>query len=222
MIHLKEVSRCYRGRNFQVDALRGVNLEIPSDQYLSVIGKSGSGKSTLLKILGLLDFDYEGIYTFLDQNLRDASDSVVSKARRNIGYVFQDFRLIARYTIKRNLEIASTIRMGSCDTEVIEHFLEEVGLADKAYSYPDELSGGQKQRAAIARAVLCSPELVIADEPTGALDRHTSDLILDLMSRLHDELKCTIIVVTHDMEVASRAARTIELIDGEVVNEIFY
>ena len=222
MIHLKVVSRCYRGRNFQVDALRGVNLEIPSNQYLSVIGKSGSGKSTLLKILGLLDFDYEGIYTFLDQNLRDASDSVVSKARRNIGYVFQDFRLIARYTIKRNLEIASTIRMGSCDTEVIEHFLEEVGLADKAYSYPDELSGGQKQRAAIARAVLCSPELVIADEPTGALDRHTSDLILDLMSRLHDELKCTIIVVTHDMEVASRAARTIELIDGEVVNEIFY
>lgn len=222
MIYMKDVSRSYRGRNFQVDALRGISLEIPSGQYLSVIGKSGSGKSTLLKILGLLDFEYEGTYTFLGQNLREADEVTVSEGRRHIGYVFQDFQLIERYTIKRNLEIASIIRGGNRDVEAINYFLEKVGLADKAYSYPDELSGGQKQRAAIARAVLCSPELVIADEPTGALDRHTSDLILDLMLLVQEELKCTIIIVTHDMEVASRAARTIELVDGEVVNEIFY
>lgn len=220
MIKLTEVGKRYSGRNFDVVALAGVSLTIPSGQYVSVVGKSGSGKSTLMKIMGLLDFDHSGSYQFLGEEFRGAADGTVSRARRRIGYVFQDFQLVSRYTVQRNLEIAMVIRTGGFDRDAILSALEEVGLADKALSYPSELSGGQKQRVAIARSLLGRPDLIIADEPTGALDERTSDSIMGLLDEVHARHGCGIVLVTHDPDVAQRAERTIELVAGEVHRDV--
>ncbi|MFZ1410088.1 MAG: ABC transporter ATP-binding protein [Micropruina sp.] len=220
MISLNGVDKTYRGRNFEVAALRSLSLAVPQGQYLSVVGKSGSGKSSLMKIIGLLDFDYEGVYELSGRSLRGVGDQALSQARRRIGYVFQDFQLVSRFTVRRNLEIASVIRHGSVDAAQVTQGLEDVGLADKALSYPDELSGGQKQRVAIARAMLGGPDLLIADEPTGALDGATASAILDLLADIHQRHDCSILVVTHDDEVAAAAERTVELVAGEVVRDV--
>ncbi len=220
MIELREVSKSYRGRNFEVRALSSVSLNVPPGQYLSVVGKSGSGKSTLMKIIGLLDFDFAGEHRFQGREFRGAPDDQVSRARRRIGYVFQDFQLVGRHTVRRNLEMASVIRTGSFRTEEIETALDEVGLPDKAESFPDELSGGQKQRVAIARAVLGRPDLVVADEPTGALDVATATGILALLRGIQQTHGCGVLLVTHDPEIAAGADRTIELVNGEVARDV--
>ena len=220
MLALTDVDKTYRGRNFAVHALRLLSLEVPKGQYLSVVGKSGSGKSSLMKIIGLLDFDYEGDYRLAGRTLRGAADGDLSVARRRIGYVFQDFQLVPRYTVRRNLELASVIRYGQVDHDQVDQGLADVGLADKAHSYPGELSGGQKQRVAIARAMLGGPDLLIADEPTGALDGATAASILDLLDEIHDRHACSILVVTHDDEVAAAADRTVEIVAGEIVRDV--
>ena len=221
MIEIRNLEKTYAGRSFEVKALRGVDLSVGKGEYLSVIGKSGSGKSSLLKILGLLDFDYEGEYRFFDVSYRDADDRTVSAARRRVGYVFQDFQLIARHSVRRNLELAAVIRGGQLRGDEVEHALERVGLIDKVTSYPDELSGGQKQRVAIARALLGKPDLLIADEPTGSLDSATASGVMELIGEIAQEQGCSVIVVTHDLEVAERASRTIELVDGHLGHEVF-
>lgn len=218
-IKLQNVYKTYKGRNFLVEALKGINLEIEEGSYCSIVGKSGSGKSSLLKIIGLLDFDYEGAYSLFDNQLRKNKDSVISKHRRKIGFVFQDFQLINRYTVKKNLETVSVIKLGYVDKERINEVLEEVEMSSKAESYPDELSGGQKQRISIARAMLAKPDLLIADEPTGAIDEENTENILNLVDKLHNDTETTIIIVTHDMDVAQRADRIIELRDGVISND---
>ena len=220
MLVLEEVHKRYVGRNFDVVALEDLSLTIPAGQYVSVVGKSGSGKSTLMKIMGLLDFDYRGRFSFAGTDHRGAGDRVVSLARRRIGYVFQDFQLIPRFTVRRNLELAMPIRTGRCEPEQVEHLLAEVGLPDKAESYPAELSGGQKQRVAIARAVLGSPDVLIADEPTGALDEATAASILGLLGGVAEQQGCALVVVTHDPDVAAAAHRTIELVAGRVHRDV--
>lgn len=220
MIDLVDVGKSYVGRNFDVPALRGVTLSIPSGQYVSVVGKSGSGKSTLMKIIGLLDFDHSGTYRMGGHAFADADDRTIARARRRIGYVFQDFQLVQRHTIRRNLELAMVIRTGRPDPDAIDACLAEVGLADKGLSYPDELSGGQKQRVAIARAVLGSPDVLIADEPTGALDSTTAATIMALLAQVHARRACALVLVTHDPELAARAERTLELVAGEVAREV--
>ena len=220
MLVLEEVHKRYVGRNFDVVALEDLSLTIPAGQYVSVVGKSGSGKSTLMKIMGLLDFDYRGRFRFAGTDHRGAGDRVVSLARRRIRYVFQDFQLIPRFTVRRNLELAMQIRMGRCEPEQVEHLLAEVGLPDKAESYPAELSGGQKQRVAIARAVLGSPDVLIADEPTGALDEATAASILGLLGGVAEQQGCALVVVTHDPDVAAAAHRTIELVAGRVHRDV--
>jgi len=222
MIALRDVTKTYRGRNFEVHALRSVSLDVPPGQYLSVVGKSGSGKSSLMKIIGLLDFDYSGDYRLAGRTVRGANDQELSRTRRRVGYVFQDFQLIPRFTVKRNLEIASVIRGYGADQSRISEALASVDLDDKALSYPDELSGGQKQRVAIARAMLGEPGLLIADEPTGALDAATAASILDLLGSIHEHHACSILVVTHDREVAAAAERTVELVAGEVISDVLH
>lgn len=220
MIDLVGIEKVYRGRNFEVTALRSVNLTIPAGQFVSVVGRSGSGKSSLLKILGLLDFDYRGEYLLDSTDYRGARDVRISAARRRVGYVFQDFQLISRYTVARNLELAGVIRTRAHDPARVIDCLADVGLADKAASYPDELSGGQKQRVAIARAILARPDLVIADEPTGALDAATAADIVALIRRVHTDLGCAVVLVTHDREIAAAADRTVELVDGTVERDL--
>ena len=219
LIKLQNVYKTYKGRNFLVEALNDINLEIDSGSYCSIVGKSGSGKSSLLKIIGLLDFDYEGDYLVFNSKLKKNNDSVVSKHRRKIGFVFQDFQLINRYTVQKNLETASVIKLGYVDKKRIDEVLSEVEMSSKAESYPDELSGGQKQRISIARAMLAKPDLLIADEPTGAIDEENTKNILNLIDRLHKDSATTIIIVTHDMDVAQRADRIIELRDGVITND---
>lgn len=210
MIELRGVSKRYIGRNFEVPALHDLTLTITDGEYVSIIGRSGSGKSTLMKIIGLLDFDYEGSYRWQGADVRGAGDAVISAARRGIGYIFQDFQLVQRYSVRRNLELAMVIRHGAFSPAEIADALDAVGLGGKAGSFPDELSGGQKQRVAIARAMLGHPRLIVADEPTGALDASTAATIMGLLADIHVRQGCTLLVVTHDEQVAAGAARTVE------------
>ncbi|MDQ0231662.1 ABC transporter ATP-binding protein [Metabacillus malikii] len=222
MIQLKEVFKTYTGRNYKVNALNGIDITIPNAQYVSLVGKSGSGKSSLIKIIGLLDFDYRGEYIFQEKRLEQHfNDQIISNYRKRIGYVFQDFQLIDRYTVQKNIEIASVIKLGKLDTVAVENSLRKVGMLEKKDSYPDELSGGQKQRVAIARAMVSNPEIIIADEPTGAVDEANTKGILKLLEEIHDTFNTTIIIVTHDKDVALSAQRIIELRDGRVKSDIF-
>lgn len=218
-IKLQNINKTYKGRNFLVEALKNINIEFDLGSYCSIVGKSGSGKSSLLKIIGLLDFDYEGTYLFFDKQLRRKKDTIISKNRRKIGFVFQDFQLINRYTVQKNLETASVIKLGYVDNERINEMLEAVEMSSKCNSYPDELSGGQKQRVSIARAMVGKPDLLIADEPTGAIDEENTKNVLAIIDKLHKDTNTTIIIVTHDMDVAQRSDRIIELRDGVISND---
>lgn len=219
MINLNQVTKIYEGRNYHLEALSEIDLTIPHGQFVSIIGKSGSGKSSLIKIMGLLDMDFEGEYHFDEQSIEELEDREYSLYRRGIGYIFQDFQLIDRYTVRRNLEVASVIKSGIVDQQEIESTLIRVGMEDKLESYPDELSGGQKQRIAIARAILFEPKLIIADEPTGAIDEENSANIMQLLQEIHNLYNPTIILVTHDMEVARIAQRIIQLESGRIKND---
>lgn len=221
MIQLRDIHKTYIGRNYEVNALNGIDITIPDSQYVSLVGKSGSGKSSLIKIIGMLDFDYEGEYTFKQKKVENDSDQIISNFRKKIGYVFQDFQLINRYTVQKNVEIASVIKLGKLDLEAVHDSLRRVGMEDKKDSYPDELSGGQKQRVAIARAMVAKPSIIIADEPTGAIDEENTKGILRLLQDIHETSNTTIIVVTHDKDVALTAQRIIELRDGRVESDIF-
>ena len=218
-IELRGIRKVYKGRNFCVEALKSVDLSIEKGSYCSIVGKSGSGKSSLLKIVGLLDFDYKGDFLLGGEVLRRHGDAPVSARRRRIGFVFQDFQLINRLTVRQNLEAASVIKLGYVDKDRIGEVLRAVEMDAKAESYPDELSGGQKQRVSIARAMLAKPDLLIADEPTGAIDEANTENILQLLDRLHETTDTTVLVVTHDRDVALRADRIIELRDGVICND---
>lgn len=216
MIVANDLRKSYRGRNFEITALRGLSFEISANEAVYVTGRSGCGKSSLLKIVGLLDFDYEGTCLVNGQDLREANDAEVSEARRGIGFVFQDFRLIPRLTVRANLETASAVKTGTVRSSEVQACLERVGLGDRGSSFPDELSGGQKQRVAIARSIIGRPKIIIADEPTGALDATTAQQIVDLLHDVQADLGCALMVVTHDEELASRATRRIRLSDGRI------
>lgn len=222
MIELRNVCKTYKGRNYKVKALNGIDLLIPSSQYVSIVGKSGSGKSSLIKILGMLDFEYDGEYIFKEEKIGSYSDKIISNYRKKIGYVYQDFQLIDRYTVQKNIEIACVIKLGKLDLDVVHNTLKKVGMEGKKDSYPDELSGGQKQRVAIARAMVSIPDIIIADEPTGAIDEENTKSILKLLQEIHENTNTTIIIVTHDKEVALKAERIIELKDGRVESDLLY
>lgn len=219
MIQLHNINKTYKGRNFDVHALKDIDLHLKEGTYSAIVGKSGSGKSSLLKIMGLLDFNYSGEYIIMGKKLNLKDDSEVSQYRKKIGFVFQDFQLINRYTVKKNLEIASVIKLGYVNEKIIMESLERVDMSDKPDSYPDELSGGQKQRVSIARATLSSPKLLIADEPTGAIDEANTTTVLKLLDDIHKNSDTTIIVVTHDLDVAKGADHVIKLKDGMMTDE---
>ncbi len=221
MIRLESIGRVYHVGDSEVHALKGVSLEIADGEHLAIIGPSGSGKSTLMHILGCLDRPTLGSYLFDGREVAKLSEEERSRLRQEeIGFVFQFFHLLPRLTALGNVELPMLFA-GVGRRERRRRAMEAlraVGLEDRMEHRPDQLSGGQRQRVAIARAVVMEPSLLLADEPTGNLDRTSAEEVMDLLESMNREGK-TLVVVTHDPEVAARARRIVRMSDGELVPE---
>ena len=218
MIRLRDISRTFRVGDQDVRALDGISLDIRQGEYLSIMGPSGSGKSTLLNIIALLDHPDSGQYLLEGQDVTHLDDNQLAALRRqHIGFVFQFFHLIPRLSASEN--IAIPLMLAGVDPaerrQRIDAALATYGLRDRAAHRPEELSGGQRQRVAIARASIMRPQLLLADEPTGNLDRHSGHEIIEVLERLHGE-GMTLLVVTHDPELGGRAGRQLHMLDGRL------
>jgi putative ABC transport system ATP-binding protein len=219
MIRLQNVSRIFSVGGQEVRAMDDVSLTIEHGEYVSIMGPSGSGKSTLLNIIGLLDTPNSGIYMLEGRDVTSLDDQQLAETRsKKIGFIFQFFHLIPRLTALQNIELPLMLAgVGKKERhQVSSRLIEEFGLADRCNHRPDELSGGQRQRVAIARAVINGPAVLLADEPTGNLDRSSGAEIISLMERLNREGQ-TLVVVTHDPEIGERARRCIRVVDGRIV-----
>ncbi|MBP7147510.1 MAG: ABC transporter ATP-binding protein [Acidobacteria bacterium] len=221
MVTLQDVARTYQVGGEDVRALREANLAIDGGEYVSIMGPSGSGKSTLLHILGLLDRPTSGRYTFEGQDVTALDERTQARVRRErIGFVFQFFHLVPRMSASENVELPMVLA-GIPPAERrrrVARALESFGLADRARHRPDQLSGGQRQRVAIARATIMEPALLLADEPTGNLDRDSGHDVLELLEGLHSR-GLALVVVTHDPEIGRRAGRRIRMFDGRIVED---
>ena len=218
MIQLKEISRIYQMGDERVYALKKASLHIRKGEFVSITGPSGSGKSTLMNIIGCLDCADEGEYCLDGQPIENYSEKELAKVRnRKIGFVFQNFNLLPKLSAAENVALPLVYRRMNAAKrqERVKWALSQVKLEDRMDHIPSRLSGGQQQRVAIARALAASPALLLADEPTGALDSRTSAEIMDIFHMLHEEGN-TIVIITHDEEVADQAERKIRIRDGQV------
>jgi putative ABC transport system ATP-binding protein len=220
MIKLEAVSKTYRMGRVEVQALRGVDLLVESGEFVAIMGASGSGKSTLMNIIGCLDVPTSGRY-FLDGTdvARLGDDQLAIIRNRQIGFVFQSFNLIPRTTALHNVEMPLIYAGAQNRRSRALAALKSVGLADRAGHQPTELSGGQQQRAAIARALVTNPAILLADEPTGNLDSASSVEIMNLLTELNREQARTIVLITHERDIAAFARRIVELRDGLIVTD---
>ncbi|MGR9106585.1 MAG: ABC transporter ATP-binding protein [Gammaproteobacteria bacterium] len=221
MILLRGINRNFKVGDQIVHALRDIDLLIGEGEYVSVMGPSGSGKSTLLNTISLLDRPSSGSYELNGKNVTDLSDRELARVRReNIGFVFQFFHLIARLTAAENIEMPMILAGIDRDLRKrrVEQVIKAYGLGDRADHRPDQLSGGQRQRVAIARATIMHPGILLADEPTGNLDRQSGVEIVDLLEQLNRD-GVTLLVVTHDPALGKRAGRRIKMIDGAIVSD---
>lgn len=221
MIELKQINRIFQLGSESVHALRNVNLRIEVGDYLSIMGPSGSGKSTLLNIIGLLDRPTSGQYWFEGQDVTALDDVQQSRIRQQkIGFIFQFFHLIPRLTAGENITLPLMLA-GVAPSErqkAVDKLATDFGLADRIQHRPDELSGGQRQRVAIARATIMHPAILLADEPTGNLDRATGTEVIRLLEELHHS-GVALVLVTHDPDLGARAHRQLKMLDGEIVAE---
>ncbi len=219
MIKLQDIQRSFQVGDETVHALRDLNLQLSSGDYLSLMGPSGSGKSTLLNILGLLDHPDQGRYQFEGTETTQLNEEQRADLRRyKVGFVFQAFHLVPRVTAFENVELP--LMLAGIDPEIrrprVEQTLDALSLSDRSHHRPDQLSGGQRQRMAIARATIMHPTLLLADEPTGNLDKHSGQEVIEILERLNQD-GITLIIVTHDPQIGSRAKRQIQMTDGAII-----
>ncbi|MBC2279391.1 ABC transporter ATP-binding protein [Listeria welshimeri] len=218
MIQLFNISKTYQMGEDTVKALDNLSLQVTKGEFIAIIGPSGSGKSTLMNIIGILDRASSGEYYLNKMNLMRISDKKISKTRnKKIGFIFQQFNLMPRLTAFENVELPLIYRGTSKPTrkKIVLKSLERVGLLEKQKHLPAQLSGGQQQRVAIARAIAGNPEIILADEPTGALDSKTGEEVMRLLKEIHREGN-TLIMITHDKTIAEQAERIIEIKDGKL------
>lgn len=216
------VKRFYIGKPNELEILHGINLEVERGEFVSIVGESGSGKSTLMNIIGALDRPTEGEYRLQGKNIGETKDRELSSIRnQEIGFVFQTYNLIPRTTALENVELPMLYgKMKKTERrERARELLELVGMKERMLHKPEELSGGQKQRTAIARAMANDPSIILADEPTGALDSETSRRIMDIFHRLHREQGKTIVLITHSTELAQETDRVVKISDGRILAE---
>ena len=211
------VKRFYIGQPNELEILHGIDLDVKEGEFVSIVGASGSGKSTLMNMIGVLDRPTEGTYWLDGTDVQDAQDDELSQIRnRKIGFVFQNFNLISRTNARKNVELPMMYAgiPQKKRTQRAEELLDLVGMADRMDHQPNELSGGQKQRVAIARAMANDPAIILADEPTGALDSKTGRMVMDLFHRLNREQGKTIVLITHNQELAAETSRGLTMRDG--------
>ena len=223
MLDLRDIHKSFFiGTPNEFEVLHGVNFSVNKGEFVSIVGQSGSGKSTLMNIIGALDRPTAGEYSLDGIDIEKAKDHELSALRnKKIGFVFQTYNLIARTNALKNVELPMMYAgMGRTErTERAKMLLEQVGMSDRMMHNPDELSGGQKQRVAIARAMANDPAIILADEPTGALDSATGRLIMDIFHRLHEEQGKTIVLITHSPELSQETQRIITLKDGSIIGQ---
>ena len=224
LLRVRDLVKTYQVGDVAVRALRGVTLDIEKGEFVAVVGPSGSGKSTFMHILGCLDRPTSGEYRLEDRDVSRLSDDELSAIRnRQIGFVFQGFNLLARTSAAENVELP--LLYGPDRVSAAERrrralaALDAVGLTDRAEHHPNQLSGGQQQRVAIARALLNNPAILFADEPTGNLDSRTSIEVMDIFQRLKDERGITIVLITHEQQVAEYGTRIVTFKDGQIVSD---
>jgi len=219
MIRLEGITKVYPMGKRELEVLRGINLHIASGEMVAVMGPSGSGKTTILNLIGCLDKPTSGSYYLEDREVSRLSSGELARVRgQKIGFVFQTFNLLPRISALANVELGLRYASGG-DHQSAMAALERVGLADRAKHRPTELSGGEQQRVAIARALAKNPPLILADEPTGNLDSRSGEEIISILTALHAEQGITLLIVTHDQNIAHRSQRIIHLMDGLVVEE---
>lgn len=221
MIRLENINKLYEGDTYKIQALQDITLTIGEGEFVSIMGRSGSGKTTLLNILGFLDTATSGTFLFGGKDVSHISGKNLWRYRReNIGFVFQNFALIDHNTVLENV-ILPLQAMNVSRREAVkkaDRLLDRMGIAEMKHKYPSQISGGQKQRVAIARALVADPKIILADEPTGALDADTAEEIMQIFQEIHAQGK-TVVIVTHDDKIAAKTNRLIRLEKGTIVED---
>ncbi len=222
VIEITDLTKTYHAGATQVEALRGVSARIQPGELVAIVGQSGSGKSTLMNILGCLEVPTSGDYWLDGEFVADLSDGQLARIRNaKIGFVFQSYNLLPRLSALEQVKLPLIYRRARRRSQMARRALARVGLSDRVDHTPNRLSGGQQQRVAIARALVTEPEIILADEPTGNLDSTISREIMELITRLNNEQGITIILVTHESDIAARCRRVITLLDGRIASDLF-
>nr|WP_276938221.1 ABC transporter ATP-binding protein [Helcococcus sueciensis] len=219
IIRTENLNKIYEGTN-PVHAVNNVNLEIEEGEFVAIVGASGGGKSTLLHMLGGLDIPTSGKVLINGKDIYKMSDEERSIfRRRSIGFIFQFFNLLPILTAKENIELAASLDGAEVDSKMVEELVKVLGLKERLNHFPNQLSGGEQQRVSIGRALAYKPEIILADEPTGNLDKKNSEIIIDLLKLFAKKYGITVVMITHDLNIASAADRIIKIEDGKIVSD---
>ena len=221
VVEVCNVSKTYSSKQVSIQALRNVNINVDKGEFVAIVGPSGSGKSTLLHLLGGLEKQTEGIIKINGKELSVLKEADMAEFRRKeVGFVFQKFNLIPMLDVKENIELPALIGNEKVDEDYVNELIHLLGMDERKNHMPGQLSGGQQQRVGIARALVMKPSIILADEPTGNLDQKASEEIVDYLSKLSEQFEQTVIMITHNMDLARKANRIIRIVDGVASSEM--